>query len=189
MTFMAKPKLYMIMLGCTPPGRHTEQHDLFFTIHNSIKETIPAINHFWPEAAGKIHIDAWREVTEVNGYKIEVVEKHKAQPSQSLKLFFINLGGYKQGEFDEPHYKLLVVASTMAEAIKQAKQTAFYKHTGFAGAQSHIDDRFGVDVDDVYEVHDILPESIRKQFSLVITAENNLAPDEFHLGYLKLFKN
>jgi hypothetical protein len=77
----------------------------------------------------------------------------------------------------------------MAEAIKQAKQTAFYKHSGFAGAQSHIDDRFGVDVDDVYEVHDILPESIRKQFSLVITAENNLAPDEFHLGYLKLFKN
>jgi hypothetical protein len=62
----------MIMLGCTPPGRHTEQHDLFFTIHNSIQETIPAINHFWPEAAGKIHIDAWREVTEVNGYKLKL---------------------------------------------------------------------------------------------------------------------
>ncbi len=178
----------MIMLGCTPPGRHTEQHDLFFTINHQLQQAIPAINNFWPEAAGKIHIDAWREVTEVNGYKVEVVLRQDAPTDSGLKLFFINLGGYKPGEFDEPHYKLLVVAKNLADAIKQAKQTAFYKHTGFKGAPSHVDDRFGVDVDDFFEVADVLPVAIREKYSLVITETNHAIPDEFHLGYLKLFK-
>jgi hypothetical protein len=26
-----KLKLYMVMLGCTPEGRFTEQHDIFFS--------------------------------------------------------------------------------------------------------------------------------------------------------------
>jgi len=186
---MEKHKLYMIMLGCTPPGRHTEQHDIYFTISNTLEDTVPGIKAFWPEAKGKIHIDAWREVNLVNGFKVEVYAKNQATEQADLKLFFINLGGYKPGEFDEPHYKLLIVAPDMAAAVKQAKQTAFYKHTGFAGASSHIDDRYGVDVDDVFEVHDILPEAIRKSFSLLITEAKDEVPDEFNLGYLKLFKS
>jgi len=186
---MEKYKLYMIMLGCTPPGRHTEQHDIYFTISTTLEDTVPGIKAFWPEAKGKIHIDAWREVNVVDGFKVEVVAKNEAPEQGDHKLFFINLGGYKPGEFDEPHYKLLIVAPDMATAIKQAKQTAFYKHTGFAGASSHIDDRFGVDVDDVFEVHDILPEAIRENFSLLITPANDEVPDDFNLGYLKLFKS
>ncbi len=93
----------------------------------------------------------------VNGYQITVVAKNDAAEQQHLKLFFLNLGGYKPGEFEEPHYKLLIIAADMAGAVKQAKQTAFYKHTGFAGATSHIDDRYGVDVDDAFQVHDFLP--------------------------------
>ncbi len=189
MIFMVKPKLYMILLGCTPPGRHTEQHDLFFTINHSLQQAIPAINNFWPEVAGKIHIDAWREVTEVNGFKVEVVAKNDAPADQSLKLFFINLGGYKAGEFDEPHYKLLVVAENLSDAIKQAKHTAWYKHNRFPGAPSHVDDRFGVDVDDFFQVVDVLPEDIREKYSLFITPTTQPIPDKFHLGYLKLFKS
>ena len=40
------------------------------------------------------------------------------------KLFFINLGGYKPGDFEEYHYKTLTVAQSMAQAVKAAKQTA-----------------------------------------------------------------
>lgn len=177
------------MLGCTPPGRHTEQHDIYFTISTTLENTVPGIKVFWPEAQGKIHIDAWREVNFVNGFKVEVVAKYEATEQTDLKLFFINLGGYKPGEFDEPHYKLLIVAPDMATAVKQAKQTAFYKHTGFAGASSHIDDRYGVDVDDVFEVDDILPKAIRENFSLLITEAKEELPDVFNLGYLKLFKS
>ena len=38
-----KLKLYMVMLGCTPEGRFTEQHDIFFGIGYSLKELIPKI--------------------------------------------------------------------------------------------------------------------------------------------------
>lgn len=53
-----KVKLYMLMLGCKPKGRFTEQHDIFFGIGNSLKDLIPQMKIFWPEAKGQIHIDA-----------------------------------------------------------------------------------------------------------------------------------
>jgi Domain of Unknown Function (DUF1543) len=65
---MGKQKLYMLLLGCRPEGRHTEQHDVFFHIGESLESLIPAIVEFWPEAKGKIHVDAWREVTRVGDF-------------------------------------------------------------------------------------------------------------------------
>lgn len=183
---MESPKLFMLLLGCTPPGRHTEQHDVFFTVGNSLKDIKEEIMAFWPEANGKIHIDAWREVTEVDGYQVKVVDKNEQVTAD--KLFFLNLGGYKKGEFDELHYKMLAVADEKAIAIKQAKETAFYKHAGFEGATSHIDDKYGVDVDDVFEIEDILPARIKQDYRLHIRLAADLPKDEMYLGYLILSK-
>ncbi len=183
---MASPKLFMLLLGCTPSGRHTEQHDVFFAIGNSLKDLKEEIITFWPEANGKIHIDAWREVTEVDGYQIKVVGKE--EESTNKRLFFLNLGGYKEGEFDELHYKMLTVSDEKVTAIKRAKETAFYRHTGFEGATSHIDDKYGVDVDDVFEIEDILSTSIKQEYKLQISLATAIPKDEMHLGYLILSK-
>lgn len=185
---MKNLKLYMILLGCKPIGRNTEQHDLFFGIGSSLSDVKNDIIDFWKEANGKIHIDGWREVRSVDGYKIEVNERKEASPSTEEKLFFINLGGYKQNEFEEYHYKLLAVSKDKGAAIQKAKQTAFYKHTGFKGAVSHIDDKYGIDVDDIYEIEDVLPSHLKKQYSIQITKADNLVEDELHLGYLKIDK-
>ncbi|WP_298153541.1 DUF1543 domain-containing protein [Flavobacterium sp.] len=179
-------KLHMVMLGATPPGRFTEQHDIFFGIGASLKELVPHMQAFWPEALGKIHIDAWREVTEADGYRIEIVPKQ--ENLQHEQLFFINLGGYRENEFEEYHYKVLAIGNTMAEASKKAKATTFYKHCGFKGAESHIDDRFGIDVDDIYNVGDILPEAFRNNYSLKIIRGENAEKDLFHIGYVKIEK-
>ncbi len=56
---------------------------------------------FWPEAKGKIHIDAWREVTIFDNFSIEIVAKKAVIEPVSDNLFFINLGGYKENEFEE----------------------------------------------------------------------------------------
>lgn len=183
---MESPKLFMLMLGCTLPGRHTEQHDIFFTIADSVKQLKAEIMAFWPEAGQKIHIDAWREVNEVDGYQVSVVPKGTATTANARSLFFLNLGGYRPDEFDEPHYKMLVVAETQAEAIKQAKKTAFYKHATFAGATSHVDNKYGVDVDDMFEIADILAPELKSMFDLQIEAVEGLPQDEIHLGYFKL---
>lgn len=177
--------LYMVLIGCTPNGRHTEQHDVFFGIGESMKDLVPQMVAFWPEAKGKIHIDAWRKVTHVDGYAVRVVEDRSE--SSSAALFFLNLGGYKRGEFDEFHYRMVVAAGNKGEAVKKAKQTAFYKHTGFKGAESHIDDKYGVDVDDVHAIEDILPAFPDKHFHLDLQpAEQPAAEDEFRLGYFRL---
>lgn len=180
-------KLYMIMLGCTPEGRFTEQHDIFFGIGNSMKELIPHMTVFWPEAKGQLHIDAWREVSAVDNFSIEIVPKNSKTKNNTEQLFFINLGGYKENEFEEYHYKILTVADSLGLASKKAETTTFYKHCGFKGATSHIDDKYGIDVDDIYDVTDMLHPQFKELYALKITqSRNDLKEDELHIGYLKL---
>lgn len=177
----------MMLLGCRPAGRLTEQHDTFFAIGNSIGELVPDIKAFWPEAKGIIHVDAWRTVTQVGNYGIEVIERSELKLKNEFQLFFINLGGYNPGEFDEFHYKMLVVAKTKGEAIQEAKQTVFYKHMGYKGAESHIDDKYGVDVDEIHEINDILPDQFKLKYQLKIF-ERVGAEDQPNIGYFKLDK-
>ncbi len=180
-------KLFMILLGCKPAGRNTEQHDIFFGIATSIKELIPAIKASW-KGSGKIHIDAWREVTNVDGYEITIIKKVRKASAKS-SLFFVNLGGYKPNCFDEFHYKMLIVAESKAVAIQAAKQTAFYQHTGFGKiATSHIDDKYGIDVDDMFEIADILSVEMKINYEIKISSKplKNLIADEMNLGYFKL---
>jgi hypothetical protein len=180
-------KLFMLLLGCKPPGRHTEQHDVFFGIAGSLKELVPAMNRFWPEAKKNLHADAWREVISVQQYAIQVKLKTESTKNNRLKLFFLNLGGYRKNEFEEYHYKMLVVAEDITAATAQAKQEVFYKETGFKGAPAHIDDQYGLDVDEVYNVEDILSEGLFADYYLEIT-EKTTDADEIHLGYLPLWK-
>lgn len=180
-------KLYMVMLGCTPPGRFTEQHDIFFGIGESLGELVPHMIAFWPEAQGKIHIDAWREVTVVDDYQITIVDKiNKVQPD---KLFFINLGGYKKNEFEEYHYKVLAVGKTLGKASKKAKATSFYKHFGFKGAESHIDDKYGIGIDEIYKVEDILSNEFTDRCTIQLEERKLMYPeDKLHIGYVGIEK-
>jgi len=178
-------KLYMVLLGGKPKGRHTEQHDLFFGIAESLKDLIPQFNRFWPEAKGRMHVDGFREVNQVDGQQIHIVRRGNEKPDQTHQLFFINLGGYKKDEFEEFHYKMVVAAKDKAAAIYQAKQTAFFKHTHFEGATSHVDDKYGVDVDDLYTIDEILPEYTKEQYAIELKAIEQEENDVLHLGYFK----
>ena len=193
---MDEYKLYMLLLGCRVKGRYTEQHDIFFGIGQHLKDLIPGIQAAWPEAKGEIHIDAWREVTCVDGCAIAVdilmdLERPAVKPKEN-NLFFINLGGYKENEFEEFHYKMLVVADSLDAAKNKARKTAFFKHNSVANsvnnrsAAAHIDDKYGVDVDDIYAVKDILSAHFKEKFTIRISAKASCAADAYHLGYQKL---
>src|SRR4051812_37227943 len=110
-------KLFMVLLGCRAKGRLTEQHDVFFGIGCGLSDLLPQMNAFWPDSNG-LHIDAWREVTNVDGYDISISEGPKKQTANHL--FFINLGGYKESEFEEYHYKILSVGRDLAAATKKS---------------------------------------------------------------------
>ncbi|WP_432711599.1 DUF1543 domain-containing protein [Pedobacter sp.] len=182
------PKLYMLLLGSKAPQRNVEQHDVFFGIATSLKELVPQINAFWPEAGASIHIDAWREVNNVNGFQVNIATKESSNPPSMKKLFFINLGGYQPNKFEEQHYTVLSVQEDMAQAIKEAKQTVFFKTNLMDGANSHVDDKYGIDVDDIYKVEDMLSPQSKEIYQIELTETGNLPEDQIHLGYFKLEK-
>jgi hypothetical protein len=172
----------MLLLGSKAPGRHVEQHDFFFGIANSLKDLVPDIKAFWPEAGEKIHIDGWREVHYVDGYRVTVHSRDEVTKHSPLKLFFINLGGYQDNKFEEQHYTVLTVKEDRASAFKDARKTLFFKNE----LHSHIDDKYGIDVDDLYEIDEMLVPSQKHQFKIVLTPADDAASDEIHLGYFKL---
>ena len=190
------PTLYMIQLGGRPKGRLIEQHDIFFGVANQVNELIADINNHWHEVKNKWHIDSYRAISKVDNYAIKLVESNiQAECANDLKLFFINLGGYQQGSFEEFHYKLLIVADSQADAVKQAKQSEFYKQFTFKdkaspfNAASHIDDKFEVDIDDIYNVNDLVSnvKIIIEPFARALDKSINVIEDKKYVGYLVVF--
>jgi len=181
-------KLFMLLLGSKAPGRHVEQHDYFFGIAVTLKELIPDIKKFWRGAAANIHIDGWREVNAVDGYAVSVVLKENAIEAFE-RLFFINLGGYQAGKLEEQHYVILTVQKDRAHAIKEAKKAAFFQTNTIAkvkGANAHIDDKYGIDVDDIYQINEMLTPAQKVKYHIQLTAATGLPEDEIHLGYFRL---
>ena len=186
--------LFMVQLGGRPKSRLIEQHDIFFGIANQVSELVDDINQHWPEVKNKWHIDSYRAISKVDNYAIKLVESSsQAESANDLKLFFINLGGYQRGSFEEFHYKLLIVAATQADAIKQAKQSEFYKAFTYKdkeslfNAASHIDDKFEVDIDDIYNVNNLI-SNIQLLIEPITNDSHELVnvDDKEYVGYLSI---
>ena len=189
------PTLYMVQLGGRPKGRLIEQHDIFFGVANQVNELIADINNHWPEVKNKWHIDSYRAITRVDNYTIRLVESsQQVENTNDLTLFFINLGGYQQGSFEEFHYKLLIVATNQADAVKQAKQSEFYKRFTFKdkssafNAASHIDDKFEVDIDDIYNVNELISniKIIIEPLARALDEAIDDVEDKEYVGYLSI---
>ena len=206
-------KLFMLKIGARPQGRLIEQHDVMFVIANSLSETIETVNQHWPAVKNNWHLDAWREVKRVGDYQIllskDGLSKDNALAdnifaddrvdnkldSQGKQLYFVNLGGYLPGQFEEFHYKTLVVAETLGKATAQVKKTAFYQDYTFDNvdtaksgvATSHVDDKHQLDLDDIHCVADLLPNDVALTIQPLTEPEKNQLPDDaLHIGYLSL---
>lgn len=183
--------LYMLLLGSKAPGRHIEQHDVFFGIAAQVSELVPLLKKFWPEAGNTLHADGWRIIRQVDSYAVKVVEKQVAPfTSTPEKLFFINLGGYQPNKLEEQHYQVLTVQRDKAAAVRQSMQSLFYKTNTIKGtsANSHVDDKYGIDVDDIYEIEDLLMAEQKEQYRVMITPADNDTTDPVQLGYYRMDK-
>ena len=174
----------MAIVGCNLPNRFIEQHDVFFGVAPTLVDLKPKLIEFWPEIAEKLHIDSYRIVSKVGNHRISVVDAAEKKDN-GLHLYFLNLGGYKPDDMEEYHYKQLIVSSSMAEAIRIGKKNVFWQHY----TEPHIDNKYGIDVDDAYMVEDMLPADVRNQYGIQIEEDvENSREDELHIGYLKLSK-
>ena len=185
-------KLYMVLLGANPPGRRVEQHDFFFGIAPGLEALLPQFKSFWPEAIPRLHIDAWREVNAVDGYRVHIVQRTndtQVSAQQENKLFFVNLGGYKHGRFEEQHEVFLIVRKHKQEAFDTVKSTDFFRtHHITAKAASHIDNKYGLDVDELYHIDEMLSTELKSRYQIELIPHAGLMDDTIHLGYYPLFK-
>lgn len=208
--------LYTVLLGCTPKGRHIEQHDVFFGVAHNLEDLTDDMKVFWykniiDELSGalkkvlpgldstamgaellktfsrrdKVHIDAWVKVQYVDGYKVTVQPKSGVKTDNGQKLFFINLGGYKENEFEEYHKKLFVVAGKVSEAMEKIKAHPFMKEyspvaLGIAGG-AHLDDQHKIsfEADDIISVSEALGDS----YTLTLEPVTTHPEDILVVGY------
>lgn len=181
-----KPKAFLFLIGCSLPQRRTEQHDIFLGIGYHVSDCIAAIEQFWPEAQN-LHIDCWREISNVDGFSVAVHPRSENRDSgKELSLYFINMGGYLAGAFEEFHHKQLFVATNPTAAIRMAKKSAFYKKYGLKGAVAHVDDKYGVDIDDIFKLEELLNESDKSRYTILVSNTPADRIDTIHLGYIRL---
>ncbi|WP_461452866.1 DUF1543 domain-containing protein [Mucilaginibacter sp.] len=182
-------KLYLLLLGAEVPGRVVEQHDYFFGIAENLAELVPAVKSFWPEAGATLHIDGWREVTKVDSHAVRVVKIEDSAPIATLKLFFLNLGGYTSGKLEEQHYTLLTIRESRLKAVQEAKNNLFFKTNSLKGiATAHIDEKYGIDVDSVHHIEDLISPDLKAKYRILFEDGTKLPEDKIHLGYFKLTK-
>lgn len=112
-------KLFMVYLGGTAPGANIELHDVRFVVGKSIADTYEQLRAQWFGEVKGLHLDSYLELTEIDGYQLQLVAD---KPEQQQRLYFVNFGGYYPGKIAEQHEFMLCVASSAAEAKARAKK-------------------------------------------------------------------
>jgi hypothetical protein len=135
---MGLRKLFAVYLGGRAPRGNTELHDVVFVAGQNIEDTYLQLLAKWFGTPQGLHIDSWIELDVVDGYRVALAD---AAPSASDKLYFVNLGAYREGEFSEIHANTFLVAAS-ADAAKQRAKRELLREWPSA---VHTDDLYEVD--------------------------------------------
>ncbi len=164
-----KMKLFVIYVGGATKTSLIELHDMRFVIAQTIEETYDFLRNTWWGTPESLHLDAWGELSYVEGYDISIKEYSEQAPE---KLFFLNLGGYDSKKFTELHHNLFIVAKDkQAAKIKAKKQIQNWE-------VPHIDNNF--EVENIISVSEHLNKS---KYNLVLTKTGNSQEFKFICKY------
>ena len=122
--------LYLVVLGGSAEKANIELHDVRWVVGSNIEDTYDALREDWFGSPKGLHIDSYKKIKYIDGYKINLIdlEKDKIYKKQLVKknkakkyLWFVNIGGYDPTSMQEKHEFGLVTASTKLEAKNIAK--------------------------------------------------------------------
>lgn len=153
-----KKKLFAVYLGGRADRCNIELHDVVFVVGSTIEETYPLLAKKWFGNLQGFHIDSYLELQNIDGYKIEL-SKDPTKGDSLKKLYFINLGAYKAGEFTEYHQSALYVADSSPDAIRKAKselcQGLQTIHKDDVVLLDRVSNPVDFDIDDVLELQEV----------------------------------
>ena len=180
--------LFIVVLGGRCSKSNIEIHDVRWVLGNSIEETFPELRKQWFGQTKGLHIDSYKRIKYIDGYKIYISESKNTSAeeiqSKDETLWFINLGGYNPTRMYEEHSFTLVAAKKAIDAKRKAKNN--WK----ANIKNKHNDDFSLikDIEVIDNVH-----SIKKINNLEI----KLIPDEMNrsqelipdwYGYMRIDK-
>ena len=122
--------LFLVVLGGRAKKANVELHDVRWVIGSKIEDTYKVLRRDWFGAQEGLHIDSYKKINFVDGYKINIknIENNKPKKNKSLfgmsnknNLWFVNIGGYDPRSMQEKHEFGLVVASSSLDAKNKAK--------------------------------------------------------------------
>ena len=181
--------LFIVVLGGRSLKSNIEIHDVRWVIGESIKDTFTELRKQWLGNKYGLHIDSYKRIKYIDGYKVIISESNKDYSTESEKeeesLWFINLGGYDPNKMYEEHEFTLVVAKKAIDAKKKAK-----KNWESNLKNKHNDDYSGIKyfqkVDEIYSIKKINNWDI-KLISDPEGRSQKLFPDWY--GYMRIDKN
>ena len=186
--------LFLVVLGGRAKKANIELHDVRWVVGARIEDTFALLRKDWFGSLEGLHIDSYKKINYVDGYKISLkkIEEKELHNSKFIngnksikKLWFVNIGGYNPSSMQEKHEFGLVVASSKLEAknIAKSKWLIGYK-------KKHKDDieslKKLIACDDCQLLQKI------DNWEIELTLENNLIeetnnPDWY--GYKRIDKN
>ena len=122
--------LFLVVVGGRSPKANIELHDVRWVIGSKIEDTFDQLRNDWFGADNGLHIDSYKKIDSIDGYKINLRNKENREPKNKIlkkekiskkKLWFVNIGGYDPTSMQEKHEFGLIVASCPSEAKNKAK--------------------------------------------------------------------
>ena len=124
-----KNYLFLVVLGGRALKANVELHDVRWVVGPKIEDTFNVLRKNWFGSIDGLHIDSFKKIEHVDGYKINLknFEKIKIKNKKLIiqndlqkNLWFVNIGGYDPSSMQEKHEFGLVVASSSLEAKNKA---------------------------------------------------------------------
>ena len=112
-------KLFLIKIGGSVGLSNIEVHDIQFILADNIEETFDELKVRWYGEIRSLHIDGYKIISNIDDYNI-IISGQK--PSQTKRLFFIDLGGYSDKIFGEIHKNVFLLAENIDEARSEASK-------------------------------------------------------------------
>ena len=179
--------LFIVVLGGRSLKSNIEIHDVRWVIGKKIEDTFPELRKQWLGKKYGLHIDSYKRIKYVDGYQIVISKCNSftinSPKTNSLSLWFVNLGGYDPKKMYEEHDFKLVVAKKAIDAKKKARQSwkSNFKN-------KHNDDCSGIN--NINQVDDMHPIKIKSwDINLVADPEERnekIIPDWY--GYMRIDK-
>ena len=186
--------LFLVVVGGRSPKANIELHDVRWVIGSKIEDTFDQLRNDWFGADNGLHIDSYKKIDSIDGYKINLINKESREPQNKIskkgrisnkKLWFVNIGGYDPNSMQEKHEFGLIVASSPSEAKTKAKSKWLIDCK-----KRHKDDISAIkkftDVDDCEVIKNIGNWEIELIRNDNHVEEKNI-PDWF--GYMRIDKN